>query len=115
MTKNTDDLFQACKTFDIGVDTMLTCAIPGCLASQHALHSGRLHLIDTPVEAGSGQSRKKYVWLCSACSTTHVVQTWRPAGEQIRLRVSRPVLRFPVQAETAEPHPHPLLLVANAS
>lgn len=92
---------------------MLNCAVPGCSATQHALHSGRLHLIDTPLETGMGQSRKKYIWLCSECSKTHVVQTWRPAGEQIRRKALRPVLAFPPQSETAEPQR--LKLVANAS
>ena len=92
---------------------MLNCAVPGCSATQAALHSGRLHLIDTPVEAGSPQSRKKYVWLCAECSETYVVQTWRAAGEQIRRKMPQPVLAFPPQSEMAEPWR--LKLVANAS
>jgi hypothetical protein len=82
---------------------MLICAIPGCSASQSTLQSGRLHLIDTPLEANPAQSRKKYVWLCSSCSATHVVQTWRVAGEQIQRRRPLPTLPFPVQPETADP------------
>jgi hypothetical protein len=31
---------------------------------------------------------KRVVWLCSACSDKYVVQTWRPLGEQVRLRES---------------------------
>jgi len=92
---------------------MLNCAVPGCSVTQASLHSGRLHLIDMPIEAGSSESRKKYVWLCAECSETHVVQTWRAAGEQIRRKVQQPVLAFPPQAETAEPRR--LKLVANAS
>jgi hypothetical protein len=98
---------------------MLICAVPECSSSQRALHSGNLHLIDTPIdgaEAGSPQSRKKYVWLCSECSKTHVVQTWRPAGEQIRHRKPNPALPFPAHAEakTTTETPRPFLL-SNAS
>jgi hypothetical protein len=92
---------------------MLNCAVPGCTKTQAALDSGRLHLIDTPVETGSGQSRKKYIWLCAECSEMYVVQTWRAAGEQIRRRTTQPVLAFPPQSETVEPRR--LQLVKNAS
>jgi len=81
---------------------MLTCAISGCLSSQTTLQSGRLHLIDTPLEATPAQSRKKYVWLCSTCSEQYVVQTWRAAGEQIQRRRPAPTLPFPVQPETVD-------------
>jgi hypothetical protein len=115
VTQIIEGLLQACKTFSIDRSrhAMLNCAVPGCSTSQHALRSGRLHLIDTPVEAGSTESRKKYVWLCAECSETHVVQTWRAAGEQIRSKVPHPVLAFPPQSETAEPRR--LQLVQNAS
>ena len=95
---------------------MLICAIPECSASQIALQTGNLHLIDTLIDgalAGTPQSRKKYVWVCSDCSKTHVVQIWRPAGDQIRRRQAKAPLPFPVQAETAKPGR--LLLMQNAS
>jgi len=92
---------------------MLTCAISGCPSTQASLHTGRLHLIDTPLEDGSGQSRKKYVWICPDCSEIYVVQTWRAAGEQIRHKTPQPLLAFPPQSETAEPRR--LRLVKSAS
>ena len=97
---------------------MLICAIPECSASQRTLDSGNLHLIDALIEVGgvvSDQSRKKYVWLCSACSEAYVVQTWRPAGHQIRRRKPQPALPFPVQAETKTVETARPFLLSNAS
>lgn len=34
----------------------------------------------------AGSSLRRLVWLCSACSQNCEVQSWRPAGEQIRDR-----------------------------
>lgn len=97
---------------------MLNCAIPECSASQRTLDSGNLHLIDALIEAagaGSDESRKKYIWLCSACSKAYVVQTWRPAGDQIRRRKPQPTLPFPVQAETKTIETARPFLLSNAS
>lgn len=72
---------------------MLTCAIPECLASEKTLRSGNVYLVDV-IEESSGpevpEARKKFVWLCASCVHTHAVQTWRPAGQQIRSKAAGP-------------------------
>ena len=64
---------------------MLECAIPNCCAQERALRSGTLHLAD--VVRDDGRIAKKMIWLCAGCTLLYSVQTWRPPGEQIRLRV----------------------------
>lgn len=63
---------------------MLDCAIAGCKAQELTLRSGTLHLLDVPTN--DNRIVKRVVWLCSDCSDKYVVQTWRPVGQQIRLR-----------------------------
>ena len=63
---------------------MLECAIPNCGGRERSLCSGTLHLAD--IVRNDGSSVKKMIWLCAGCTRQYLVQTWRPAGEQIRLR-----------------------------
>lgn len=63
---------------------MLECVVAGCNANEKFLRSGSLYLMD--VVAGDGRPRKKMVWLCADCSRRYMVETWRPAGEQIQAR-----------------------------
>lgn len=63
---------------------MLKCAISGCKAQQKFLRSGSLQLLD--VLTSDRQMVKRMVWFCAECTEKYVVQSWRPAGEQIRLR-----------------------------
>lgn len=68
---------------------MLECAIPLCESRENALRSGSLHLIDC--ERSDGVIDSKIIWLCASCTQRYTVQTWRPVGEQIRLRPTIPV------------------------
>jgi hypothetical protein len=66
---------------------MLMCAIPQCSAQERSLRSGSLHLIDVAdARPGTGATatKKKMIWLCAACTSTHTVQSWREPGQQIR-------------------------------
>ena len=71
---------------------MLECAIPQCERHEKFFRSGTLHLIDCNL--GDGAIGKKMIWLCAHCTEEYTVQTWRPVGEQIRLRANIPVREF---------------------
>lgn len=71
---------------------MLECAIPQCEGREKFLRSGTLHLVDC--KGSDGAIGKKMVWLCALCTQQYIVQTWRPAGEQIRPRLNIPVHEF---------------------
>lgn len=64
----------------------MRCANPGCQAEAIYFRSGSLHWIDKlPQLAGAPQIRAtRLIWLCDECSRNLVVQTWRPAGQQLR-------------------------------
>lgn len=64
---------------------MLECTIPKCSGRERFLRSGTLHLVDVVREDGS--IAKRMIWLCDECTSRYSVQTWRPPGEQIRLRI----------------------------
>ena len=63
---------------------MLECAIPKCGNREKFLRSGSLDLIES--ERENGRVAKEMIWLCASCTSQYTVQTWRPAGEQIRRR-----------------------------
>ncbi len=63
---------------------MLECAIPECTCTENFLRSGSLHLVD--LIRPDGNVAKRMIWLCGECTSRYAVQTWRPAGEQIRFR-----------------------------
>lgn len=63
---------------------MLRCAISGCKGQEKFLRSGSLQLLD--VLTGDEQVVQRMVWFCAECTEKYVVQSWRPAGEQIRDR-----------------------------
>ncbi len=63
---------------------MFHCAIPGCREQESHLRSGSLQLLDVRIRGN--RAVKKLVWFCAGCTGKYVVQGWRPAGEQIRLR-----------------------------
>ena len=70
---------------------MLTCAIPQCSGHERSLRSGSLHLIDVAdarPSSGATATKKRMIWLCAGCTSTHTVQSWRGPGEQIRRRAS---------------------------
>lgn len=73
---------------------MLECAIPACTCQETFLRSGSLQLVDR-IEA-DGTIAQHMIWLCAACTAMYTVQTWRPPGEQIRLRPASPRQRAEV-------------------
>ena len=64
----------------------MRCANPGCQAEALYFRSGSLHWIDNQAQMGGTPQRRttRLIWLCAECSKTFVVQTWRPAGQQLR-------------------------------
>ena len=59
------------------------CANPKCRRESHYLRDGRLYCIDE-VQQSTGRTQARFIWLCSACAPSFVIETWRPAGEQLR-------------------------------
>jgi hypothetical protein len=69
----------------------MRCANPRCQVEALYFRSGSLHCIDRE-DSNLGKARaakRQVIWLCPRCSEELTVETWRPAGEQIRPR------RFP--------------------
>jgi hypothetical protein len=66
----------------------MRCANPGCQTETLYFRSGSLHWIDTPppLEGMPRRRGTRLIWLCAVCSKNLVVQTWRPAGQQVRCR-----------------------------
>lgn len=64
----------------------MRCANPGCQEEALYFRSGSLHWIDNPPQLdGTPRHRAtRLIWLCAECSRNLVVQTWRPAGQQLR-------------------------------
>lgn len=62
------------------------CANPACLEETLYFRSGSLHWIDRQpqFEAVSKSYTTRIIWLCATCSRSLVVETWRPAGQQLR-------------------------------
>lgn len=89
----------------------MRCANPGCQAEVLYFRSGSLHWIDKPSQlAGAPQRRAtRLIWLCAECSRKLVVQTWRPAGQQLRqscgtvVSIDRDRRRPPVTAVREHP------------
>jgi len=65
----------------------MRCANPGCAAEALYFRSGSLHWVDAnDSSAESNLPRRQLIWLCAECSRMYVVETWRPAGQQVRRR-----------------------------
>jgi hypothetical protein len=68
----------------------MKCANPHCNAEGMYLRSGSLHVLDfvAPDDEGSDDREisRKIVWLCGNCTTQFEIETWRPPGQQLRLR-----------------------------
>ncbi len=64
----------------------MRCANPGCEAETLYFRSGSLHWIDLQPQLDGVAQRcsTRLIWLCAKCSQNLVVQTWRPAGQQLR-------------------------------
>jgi len=69
----------------------MRCANPICNAEALYFRSGSLHWVDATSLDGEEQlPRMQMIWLCAECSRFYVVETWRPAGQQVRRRESIP-------------------------
>lgn len=69
----------------------MRCANPICNAEALYFRSGSLHWVDATTFYGEEQMpRMQMIWLCAECSRFYVVETWRPAGQQVRRRESIP-------------------------
>jgi hypothetical protein len=55
------------------------CANPQCRVESAYLRSGGLYEIH---EDANG--RVRFLWLCGRCASQFVVESWRPAGQQLR-------------------------------
>lgn len=64
----------------------MRCANPGCKAEALYFRSGSLHWIDRQPQLDGAPQRRatRLIWLCASCSQSLIVQTWRPAGQQLR-------------------------------
>lgn len=90
----------------------MRCANPDCQAEALYFRSGSLYWVDGFVQTSNGNRRRKarLIWLCGECSRRLVVETWRPAGQQVR-RLCGEVIAIDrerqVSPVTAEPN-HPV-------
>jgi ribosomal protein L37AE/L43A len=70
----------------------MNCVNPKCDAQSLYFRSGSLHCIDcldgSPLESNGKQ--RQTVWLCPECSKKMAVESWRPPGQQIRMRRAAP-------------------------
>lgn len=73
------------------------CANPHCRVESAYLRSGRVYGIH---EDASG--RVRFIWLCSRCASKFVVETWRPAGQQLRRSEPLEGQRKPCGSASAE-------------
>lgn len=65
---------------------VMRCANPDCDVEAMYFRSGSLYWVDGFVQTAGAPRRGKarLIWLCGECSKKVVVETWRPAGEQVR-------------------------------
>lgn len=78
----------------------MNCANAPCQTETMYFRSGSLHCIDCGGENGgkASGSERRMIWLCPECSPQMSVETWRPAGEQ--LRPKRKPLAVPAMRES---------------
>lgn len=89
----------------------MRCANSGCETETLYFRSGSLHWIDRQSQSDGVPPRRatRLIWLCAACSKNLVVQTWRPAGQQVRcsrgevVSIDRDRLRLSVTAASRHP------------
>ena len=64
----------------------MRCGNPECKMESLYLRSGSLYYISVRGTTGTSpeDEHKSLIWLCSECSIHFVVETWRPAGQQLR-------------------------------
>lgn len=70
----------------------MKCANPMCRSESMYFRSGSLHCIDPSKgpPAKGAEAKRRIVWLCRNCSDHWAVETWRPAGQQMRPRRHSP-------------------------
>lgn len=61
----------------------MICANPICRHASDYLRDGSLYCIDD-ADRSTGHISRRFIWLCSACTPSFAVETWRPPGEQLR-------------------------------
>ncbi|RXS96558.1 hypothetical protein [Silvibacterium dinghuense] len=60
------------------------CANPSCQVEAKYFRSGSLHSVDCGQGGQKQEKRQRIVWLCPHCTREWTVESWRPAGEQLR-------------------------------
>ncbi|MBB6143226.1 ribosomal protein L37AE/L43A [Silvibacterium bohemicum] len=62
------------------------CANPNCSSESKYFRGGSLHCIDCGEAAGEQfrGARRPLIWFCPDCAAHWAVETWRPAGQQMR-------------------------------
>lgn len=72
----------------------MCCANSGCEVEALYSRSGSLHWIDSLVLLDGPPPRRtiRLIWLCSACGLNVLVETWRPANEQIHRQSGEVIL-----------------------
>jgi hypothetical protein len=66
----------------------MKCANPICGLEVLYFRSGSLHLINSAdaIRDDLAAAPRKLIWLCRECTPLWSVETWRPPGQQLRLR-----------------------------
>ena len=66
----------------------MKCANSMCGFESLYFRSGSLHYISSgnAILDNVAASPRKLIWLCCECTALWSVQTWRPPGQQLRLR-----------------------------
>jgi hypothetical protein len=82
----------------------MRCANPQCQVESDYLRDGGLYAIDELIPH-SKLRQSRFIWLCPRCSEDFVVETWRPAGQQLVMKMPPPEVTS-VPARVPAPHVH---------
>jgi len=82
----------------------MRCANPQCQVESNYLRDGGLFAIDD-LRPDSNIPQRRFIWLCPRCSEDFVVETWRPAGQQLVMRMPPPEVTSHA-ARVPTPHVH---------
>lgn len=81
----------------------MRCANPQCQVESNYLRDGGLYAIDEV--RPDNRPQRRFIWLCPRCCEDFVVETWRPAGQQLLMKMPPPdVTSLP--ARVPAPHVH---------
>lgn len=64
----------------------MKCANSECRVEADYFRNGSVHWIDDPGKDEGEGTIQRAIWLCAECTEIYVVDSWRPPGEQLRLR-----------------------------